>query len=290
MSTNARHMNNVTMGVHSQLYRNLTWTRALEGIARAGYDSVGIGHTHVGRRVVEPDATPAQIAAIRRQIEAVGLRPTVVYSAPGGARDRTSNLQRTVEVAAELGCRFVSSYGPFPYRDGVLGQRKPEMTYFLECHHYFAALREMAPIAERLKITIVLKPHSGVTGTGQDLADVVRWLALPNVGVNYDAGNILHFEGIPPEDDVVACAHRVRLLSIKDHRGGRGSEDVPLPGTGDIDHVMLFRILFGAGFAGPCIIERIDGPKEPADIDAALITARQNIERAMDAARSAGWR
>lgn len=287
MPNNLRPSNNasIPLGVHSQLYRNFPWPRALEGIARAGYELVGIGYAHAGRLVIEPDATPGHIAIVRQQVEAAGLRPAVAYSSPSAPRSYATHLQRMVEVASELGCPFVPSYGPSPYRDGVFGQRKREMAYFLECHHYFATLREIAPLAERLGITIVLKPHSGVTGTGQDLTDVVRWLGLPNVRVNYDAGNILHFEGIAPEEDVPACANLVRLLSIKDHRGGRGSENVPLPGTGDIDHVMLLRILFDAGFTGPCVVERIDALDTPAEIDAALTTARRNIENAIAAAR-----
>lgn len=277
----------VDLGVHSQLYRNFPWTRALEGIALAGYEWIGISQTHAGRPVIEQDATSGQIAAVRRQIEAAGLRPAVAYRFPGGEQDHASLLRRTVEVAAELGCPFVSSYGPSPRRDEVTGQRKREMEYFLECHQYFATLREIASVAAPLGITITLKPHSGVTGTGQDLADIVQWLDLTSVRLCYDAGNIIYFEGAAPEDDLPACAEHVRMLSIKDHRGGRGSDEAPMPGTGVVDHVALFRILFEAGFAGPSIVERIDGPNDAEDIDAALVTARRNIEGAIAIARSA---
>lgn len=276
----------VGLGVHSQLYRNFTWPRALEGISLAGYEWVGIGHTHAGQPVIPPDAMSSQLATVRRQIDAAGLRPAVMYSSTGAARDYASLLRRTVEVAAKLGCPFVSSYGPSPYRDGMVGRRKRKMEYFLECNQYFAALRATAPLAASLGVTLTLKPHSGVTGRGHDLADIVRWLDLPNVRVNYDAGNILYFEGVAPEEDLPACAEHVRLLSIKDHRGAKGDDEVPIPGTGIVDHVALFRILFDEGFVGPGIVERIDGPKVAADIDAALVTARRNIEGAIASARS----
>lgn len=276
----------VRLGVHSQLYRHFPWPRALEGIARAGYEWIGIGHTHAGQPVIPPNATSSQLATVRRQIDAVGLRPAAMYNSPGPARNQASLLRRTVNVAAELGCPFVSTYGPSPYRDGIGGRRKREMDYFLECNQYFATLRAIAPLAASLGITLTLKPHSGVTGRGHDLADIVQWLDLPNVRVNYDAGNILYFEGVAPEEDLSACAEHVQLLSIKDHRGAKGEDEVPIPGTGIIDHVALFRILFDAGFVGPGIVERIDGPKLAAEIDTALVTARRNIDGAIESAQS----
>ena len=277
----------VGLGVHSQLYRNFPWGRALEGIALAGYEWIGIGTTHVDKPIIERDATSSQVIALRRQIEAAGLQPAVLYASPSAAGDYARLLRRTVEVAAELGCPFVSSYGPSPYRDGVAGQRKREMDYFLECDRYFATLRDVATRAESLGVTIALKPHSGVTGTGQDLADIIRWLDLPHVRLNYDAGNILFFEDVAPEDDLLSCAAHVRVLTIKDHRGGRGNDEVPMPGTGVVNHEALFRILFEAGFTGPGIVERIDGPHAAEDIDAALITARRTIEDAIAIARCA---
>jgi len=44
----------VGLGVHSQLYRHFPWPRALEGIARAGYTWIGIGHTHAGQPMIPP--------------------------------------------------------------------------------------------------------------------------------------------------------------------------------------------------------------------------------------------
>jgi inosose dehydratase len=161
------------------------------------------------------------------------------------------------------------------------------MQYYSEAAAYFSALHEVAPQAARAGVTLVLKPHSGVTGTGQDLADIVRLLDHPAVRVCYDAGNIAYFEGLDPAADVAACAAYVRAVAIKDHRGPLGNEDVPIPGDGSVDHTRLFRALLAAGFAGPCIIERIDGYDEADAMDAAVARARANLERAFAAAQPA---
>lgn len=203
---------------------------------------------------------------------------------PSRAADPAGQVRRAVEVAAALGCPFVTSHGPSPSLDQPSRPRKREMLYYREATAYLAALREVAPLAARLGVTIVLKPHAGITGTGEDLADIVRLLDHPAVRICYDAGNIAFFEGLDPAEDVAACAVYVRAVAIKDHRGAAGIEDVPIPGEGVVDHARLFRALLAAGFAGPCIIERIDGHEAADAMDAALVRARANLEAAVAAA------
>ena len=272
------------LGAYTQLYRAYSFEVALERIAAAGFRAIGVSNRHAGTTVIAAETTLRAIEVVRRRIEAHGLTVRLIGGFPSRVDDPAAQLRRSVEVAAALGCPFVTSHGPSPYVDRHFGQRKREMLYYREAAAYFAALRAVAPLAERVGVTIVLKPHSGVTGTGEDLADIVRLLDLPAVRVCYDAGNIAFFEGVAPEEDVKACAAYVRAVAVKDHRGGRGSEEVPIPGQGIVDHARLFRVLLAAGFAGPCIIERIDGHDEADTMDAALARARANLERAIAAA------
>jgi L-ribulose-5-phosphate 3-epimerase len=155
------------------------------------------------------------------------------------------------------------------------------MLFLRQAESYFAALRRAAPVAERLGVTIALKPHMGVTGTGADLADLVQRIDHPHVRVCYDAGNVAYYEGLRPEADVLDCASYVRALCIKDHRGPRESLDFPVPGEGEVDHVAIFRALLAAGFAGPCLVERIDGLEGPEAVDAALTRTRANLVKAV---------
>ena len=272
------------LGAYTQLYRAYPFEFALERLARAGFRSIGVSRRHADANVFTAETPLHELTALRRRVESFGLAPRLIGGFLARDNDPAPALRRTVEVAAALGCAFATSRGPAPYVDRLFGRRKREMRYHQEASAYLAALREVAPLAEQAGVTLALKPHSGVTGTGEDLADIVRLVGHPAVGVCYDGGNIAFFEGLPPEEDVAACAAAVRVVAIKDHRGGPGSEDVPIPGQGEIDHRRLFRALVAAGFAGPCIIERIDGHIEATAMDRALATARVNMERAFAAA------
>jgi sugar phosphate isomerase/epimerase len=205
-------------------------------------------------------------------------------AAGGGAG---AGLRRTVEIAAGLGAEYVISAGPSPYAGKTFGPRKRDMLFLRQAEDYLTALREVAPVAERLGVTVVLKPHMGVTGTGADLADLVRRVDHPHVRVCYDAGNVAYYEGLRPEEDVRDCAPWVRAVCVKDHRGPRGNADFPIPGEGEVDHPAVFRTLLAAGFAGPCLVERIDGLEGPPAVDAALRRARAFLERAAAAAAAA---
>lgn len=281
----------IELGAHTLPYRAHPFDRALDGIARAGFRYVGVWNEHAGAPLLPPDARSDQLSAVRRQIEQYGLVPRMAFRFPagaGGREDPAAQLRRTVEVASALGIPFIISAGPSPYARGF-EQRKRDMLFYREAQAYVATLRELAPVAERLGVTIVLKPHMGVTGTGADLTDLVELIDHPAVRVCYDAGNIAYYEGLKAEEDLQDCVRYVRAVCIKDHRGPRFHHDFPIPGEGEVDHAHLFRTLLDAGFAGPCLIERLDGQgsaaaMEATTIDTALATAKANLERALAAA------
>lgn len=271
----------IELGAHTLLYRAYPLERALEGIARAGYRYVGIWNDHAGAPLIPPEAGAPQIKAVRRRIEQAGLVPRMCFRFPAQDPRPEPALRRTVEVAAALGIPFALSSGPSPYVRAFT-QRKRDMLFYREVQEYFAALRAVAPFAERLGVTIVMKPHMGITGTGADLADIVELIDHPAVRICYDAGNIAYYEGLRPEDDVHDCARYVRAVCIKDHRGARAIADFPPPGEGDIDHAAIFKTLVAAGFSGPALVERIDGLQSAEAIDVALEQARGYLEQAVE--------
>jgi sugar phosphate isomerase/epimerase len=282
----AQSIEPVELGAQTLPYRAYPFERALEGIAGCGFKYVGIWNDHDDATVIPPEASAADIDAVRRQIERFGLIPRMAFRFRDQSSDPTAQLRRTIEVAGGLGIPFVISAGPSPYARRAFEARKRDMLFLREAQEYIDSLRALAPVAERHGVTIVMKPHMGVTGTGEDLADLVEVVDHPAVRICYDAGNIAFYEGLRPEDDVKACAHHVSAVCIKDHRGPRANADFPVPGEGDVDHASLFRALLDAGFSGPCLIERIDGLNSAEEIDRALGRARDHLRAALAGAQS----
>jgi sugar phosphate isomerase/epimerase len=275
----------IELGAHTLPYRGVTFERALQGIASSGFRYVGIWNDHADGPVVAPDAAPGDLDSVRRRIEGHGLTPRMAFTFRGQEGDLEAQLRRSVEIAGALGVRCVTTSGPSPYRKGHT-ERKRDMLFHQESEAYFATLRAVAPVAQRAGVLIAPKPHMGVTGTGADLADLVRLIDHPAVRVCYDAGNIAYYEGLIPEEDVLDCAPLVACVCVKDHRGPRFHPDFPVPGEGEVDHARIFRALLEHGFQGPCLVERLDGTGRatempPETIDAALTRARVYLEGAV---------
>ncbi len=113
--------------------------------------------------------------------------------------------------------------------------------------------------AETIGVTIALKPHTGITATAKACMEVVRRIVSERLKICWDAGNVSFYEGIYPDPDLPALAAQVKAVCIKDHLGPRGEANFPVPGQGQVDHDMMFRTLFAAGFNGPMAVERVDG-------------------------------
>ena len=265
------------LGAMTIPYARWPFDRALEGVARAGFRHVGISHNHVDGPVLPDNPTVADYRSLRQRIERHGLTPALMFARrPTGAP--AESLRRDVDAVADLGIPFLLHI-PVSPAPTFSQERIGEMVWFQRVEEWFRMLVPAVRRAERRGVTIVLKPHGGIAGTGEDLALIVERLGSPAVRVCYDPGNVVYYEGVRPEPDLPVVADLVRAVCIKDHRGGRAVLDFPTPGDGDVDHVSIFRTLRDSNFAGPCLIERIDGLQSPEEADRELARGRAYLEK-----------
>ena len=278
------------LGAMTIPYARWTLDRALEGIAGAGFSQVGIVRPLTDGPFYPERATASDYAAFRARIERHGLTPALMFASRGDG-DPAERLRDDVDRLAELGIPYllVIPISPAPKFPGErpVGEYPSEMVWFTRVEGWLRMIAPAVRRAERRGVTILLKPHGGIAGTGVDLALLVERLGSPAVRVCYDPGNISYYEGVRPEPDLPGVADFVRALCVKDHRGGRANVDFPTPGDGEIDHVAIFRALDAVQFSGPCLIERIDGLNTPEETDRELARGRAYLERAIAAATGA---
>jgi sugar phosphate isomerase/epimerase len=128
----------------------------------------------------------------------------------------------------------------------------------------------LGPIARDHGVTLVLKPHGGLTASGERTLQIVRDVADEGVKVNYDAGNVMDYLKIDAQavlTDFKKCAEEVRSFCIKDHRMFPKDEDCG-PGLGEIDHYRLLAPVAFTGRAIPLCCENISAPLLPRPTDA----------------------
>jgi sugar phosphate isomerase/epimerase len=115
---------------------------------------------------------------------------------------------------------------------------------------------------------------------------VVKRIVSPRLKITWDAGNVSFYEGVHPDPDLPDLAPQVKAVCIKDHLGLRGDANFPVPGQGQVDHELMFRTLFSAGFNGPMAVERVDGRDggklSPEVVDERLAAANRYLVPLLD--------
>lgn len=260
------------IGCQTLPYSELPLKRALEGIARAGFEYVCFGTTHEGQPVPAPEASDQDIAALGRLVADHGLTPIMCFFPSGGpSGDNGVDLcKRRLDQAKVLGIGHVLAWGPWEYESWP-GKKFATAAWKQTTDQWFEAMAPVARHAEAVGVTAVLKPHTGVTAYGNVLRATIERIGSPNVQACYDGGNVHFYEGLDPALDIKDCAEYVKALCIKDHRGLRGNPEFPCPGEGEVDDRAMLEVLKPFGFDGPVVVERFEGPHKKAEMVPELI-------------------
>ncbi len=269
--------------------------RALEGIRKAGYKYVMPYSTHAKQPVFTPALTPAARAELKRRFADAGLEPFMcfVLGADVTKPDGLERYMAELDLAADFGIRTVIGTGPWYYTKWP-NIPKRQRDWQRETDAFYAGLERAVRHAEKVNITITLKPHTGITANAATCMQVLKRLPSERLKICWDAGNVSFYEGIWPDPDLPDLAPNVKAVCIKDHRGLRGEANFPTPGDGQgqIDHAQMFKTLFAGGFSGPLALERVDGTNRASEmppelIDERIAAARRHLEPLLEAAASA---
>ncbi|MEF3305747.1 sugar phosphate isomerase/epimerase family protein [Paenibacillus sp. GYB003] len=242
------------------IYSKHSFERALESIARTGYRYVSFGLPHEGKPAFD-DTAEGEAKRISGLLNRYGLKPVSLVSTdvllPGLPLERAiSRLEfaRAIGVT-ELLSLGTTSYKRFPDEPKSEEEMKPINAAFADKY------RRVGEEAGKRGIVVTIKPHTGNTATAAVIADTLRTIGSPHVRASYDPGNVRFYEGVDPAADLPIIASETASIVAKDHRGARAESDFPIPGEGDVDFRSIFGTLRSAGFAGPVIVERLDGAR-----------------------------
>lgn len=270
------------LGCQTLPYRNLPLPRAIEGIRKAGYRYAQVFHMHAGRLVFAPETPRAELNDLRQRLRDAGLEMFCGFVGLRGDLRKPENFAlylKELDLAREFGVRTVVGVGP-SYYTRFPGVPKRAGVWEKDVAEFLPVLERAVRHAASIGVVITIKPHTGLACHGKAGLELMRRLPSEHLKICWDAGNVSFYEGIHPDPDLPDLAPHVKAVCIKDHRGLRANPDFPVPGQGQIDHELMFRILTGAGFDGPISVERIDGTDNAMTMPAELIDARIHSARA----------
>lgn len=166
------------------------------------------------------------------------------------------NIQRTAELASEMGLTLVTFHAGFLPHD----ESDPTFRVLLE------RLRQVGDVFAAKKIRLGLE-------TGQESAEVLasflQRVERPNVGVNFDPANMILYEKGDPIAALRVLAPWLQQCHLKDAKRTRvpgvWGDEVPV-GAGEVDWAGFFRVLEDIRFGGDCCFEREAGAQRVEDI------------------------
>jgi L-ribulose-5-phosphate 3-epimerase len=261
-------------------YHTYSLEEALAGIASAGFKSVELTSVPGWTEHVRRDAEVEEIAYVKQLLNQNGLEAVSL----SGHSDLVSEagiaeFRKALKIANKLGIKYVttSTGGHDASSAGSLEEQR---------NKFMTNIRPLADEAAALGIEICLETHGGLLATGVMAKQLVRDIGKPNIGINYDPGNVIFYGGVQPENDIKDSADAVTHMHVKDQIGGKGVWHFPATGSGEVDFDTIFSELARAGYNGVCSVE-VEFQGEPwpalADVNEALKTSHEFVRQYVSA-------
>lgn len=257
-----------TIGCLNRPWSNWSTDEMLDGIATAGFRTIGLQTPTKSDPFVGSTATPDYLARLKEKIAARGL--TVIQSRlrtmdNATFEQATSDIRQQITNARALGVRTLLS----------TGTNKSE--------HYENWYRLMGFAARHGAdhgVRIVTKPHGGVVATGADLLKCLEKVGHENFSIWYDAGNILFYTGLDPLAELEPVISHVTAFTGKDCEGLKSNVMIQF-GRGKVDFSSIFRRLKRASFHGPVMMESCAIGATPDETSNNARANREFLERVL---------
>jgi sugar phosphate isomerase/epimerase len=123
---------------------------------------------------------------------------------------------------------------------------------------YQDLIRGVADYAAPKGIRFALEIQAGMVQNAETALETVQAIDRPNVGINFDAANLLYYNAeCDPAAELEAMAPHVLHVHLKDILRGASQAEHRFPpfGQGEVGFRSVFDILHGVGFTGPFSFE-----------------------------------
>jgi sugar phosphate isomerase/epimerase len=140
--------------------------------------------------------------------------------------------------------------------------------------HYFQSMAQAAAYGAGKGVQVVMKPHGGSSGASDEIIAAMKKVGQPNFKIWYDAGNIIHYTGKDPVEELKPIVQYVTGFCAKDCAEPKGDVMIQF-GAGKVDFAGVFKVLKSAGFSGPIMVECCAVGETP---EATAANARANRE------------
>jgi sugar phosphate isomerase/epimerase len=226
---------------------NRPWTKwgydvTLREIKAAGYQVTGLLSATREEPFLRPGPTADYLPNLKKRLAASGLRANMGalrsrHNIP--LEDSIKEMRQQVDAAHELSLQFILSFG---------------VDKVEEYDHYYKVMRETAAYAAERGIRLAMKPHGGGSSASTEILAAIKAVGHKNFSIWYDAGNIIHYTGKDPIEELKPIVRHVSGFCAKDCAEVKGDVMIQF-GAGKVDFAGVFKTLKAGGFKGPVMVE-----------------------------------
>ena len=257
--------------------------RCFELAKDAGFDGVEVALDETGE--ISLTSTKDDILKVKKMAEEIGIELYSVacglywnYNYTSGKAENREKAkaitEKQLEIASLLGCDTILVVPGAV--DVVFDPASEVVDYDVAYDRVLAALKELAPIAEKYNVSIAIENvWNKFLLSPLEMRDLIDKVGSPYVGSYFDVGNVLYCGY--PEQWIKILGKRIRKVHFKDYRRNVGSLDgfVDLL-AGDVDYIAVKKALDAIGYDGWVSAEMIPPYKQYSD------TIIYNTSNAMD--------
>lgn len=242
------------IGCYTRPWSNFTYQEALDEIAKAGFEYVGLMTTKSETNlIISKTTTDEQALVVAEEVKKRGLKVASVWAGGFGVNESIEQGIKDLQTMIS-GSHIAGS------KSMLIGGTGSEELF----DDYYKVVAECCDFAQEKGVELTLKPHGGSNSTGPQCRDIIKKVNHPNFRLWYDPGNIYYYSNgeLNPVDDSPSVDGIVTGMCVKDYLHPQNV--AVTPGTGLVDYKTVFANLGKGGFSkGPLVIEVLKpGSKE----------------------------
>ncbi len=240
------------VGVTQIVISDQTTLQFIDSAADAGYECVELAMRPGSDLTLATSPIELGRFAEHAKSRNIELSSLAMLHCTGNLLDDGDERQRSIdETIAALHAAKVMGIGCTLH---TLGRLRPDLYYDDAYRNAVTSLKQLAPHAEALGIDIALEfVWNGFLFSPLEMRQLLDEVASPRIGFYFDPGNMAVHQY--PHHWVRICRRHIKMVHLKDWKGGPLNGDWPALLEGEIDYAAMNAELRLAGYDGPMISE-----------------------------------
>ncbi|KPJ86777.1 MAG: hypothetical protein AMS17_10990 [Spirochaetes bacterium DG_61] len=239
-------------------FRDQGWEPIFKGIADAGFKNVELSASHEWQsHIVVEEVARKDIEQLKSLLSKYNLR-AISMSAHCDLTNQegVDAFKRRMDLASELGV-------------GVLITGTGKWSKERDLDNFYANIEEVSDYAKKHNLLVTLETHGNGftgeshTGSGKHYLPIIKHINRENVRICYDTANVIFYEGVRPEEDIVYVENYLGYLHVKDKKLLRGVLNFPALGQGNVNFSRIFEVFRRVNYTGPFSVEIELSPPTP---------------------------